>query len=57
MNLARIYWQRGENVKAKDAVRKAQAKGISSDNDKKTSAQILALPDKGGSTVILQKKK
>lgn len=57
VNLARIYWQRGENVKAKEAVRKAQAKGISSESDKKTSAQILALPDKGGSTVILQKKK
>lgn len=54
LNLARIYWQRGENVKAKDAARKAQAKGVRDDKDVK---RILALPDKGGSTVILQKKK
>ena len=54
LNLARIYWQRGENVKAKETARKAQAKGV---KDTKTVTNILALPDKGGAKVILNTKK
>lgn len=54
LNLARIYWQQGRNAEAKATARKAQAKGVKDDKDIK---RILALPDKGGNSVILEKKK